>query len=148
MSRKVFRIIGWGVGIILVGIIGLVGFLIYDVAPTTDHLILQKTSTDGKTVAELHQLTTRMHGGADTIHVNIRPVNLSEGKEVYSQTYECSDFRAFRLQWISSNELKISYGTCYSERWHYKDDNKVWKRDQLWNNIKIEYEDGKYVATH
>ncbi len=122
-------------------------FLIFDSGHPKDTMILQELSPDGKLVAELHQVITPMHGGPDTFYISMRSNNMTKGENVYSQTYECNDFTRFRLTWLNPKELNVSYGTCNSGRLHYDNENKVWNRVQSSQDIKINYQDTKYVAS-
>jgi hypothetical protein len=143
--RRIFKWVGMVLGVVLVGVLVLVGFLVLDSGGSKDQTIRQAVSPDGKLVAGIHQIMTPMHGGPDTLRVTI---GSSErlGEVVYSQTYECSDYGAFRLQWNTPNKLTIVYGTCDSGRWHTVDENKVWQRDTEWRDVKIAYQDSGYVA--
>ena len=130
--------------VLLVGVV----FLVLDSPHPKDTLTLQAISPDGKLVAELHQVITPMHGGPDTFYISMRRNSLPEGENVYSQTYECNDFTRFRLTWLNPKELSVSYGTCNLGRLHSDNDNKVWNRVESWQDIKIDYQDTKYVASH
>ena len=140
--RKILWIAGACLSVLLVGVI----FLIFDSGHPKDTMIQQALSPDGKLVAELHQVITPMHGGPDTLYVSMRPNSVTEGEHIYSQTYECDDFTQFRLTWLNPKELNVSYGTCNLGRLHYDNDNKVWNRVESWQDIKINYQDTKYVA--
>jgi len=143
--RRIFKSLGAILGVVLLAVLALAGFLVLDSGGDKDQTIKQAMSPDGKLVVEIHQITTPMHGGPDTLRVTIRlPEDL--GDVVYSQTYECSDYSAFRVQWKNPNELTIIYGTCDSGRWHTVDENKVWQRNTEWHDVKINYQNSGYVA--
>jgi hypothetical protein len=111
-----------------------------------DDVIREKTSPDGKLVAEMHELTTAMHGGPDTVSVTIRQTGYPyENETIYSRVYECDDFSGFDLQWKRSNELTISYGNC-NGRWQTPDENRVLETKSTWRDVKIEYRDSGHVA--
>ena len=111
-----------------------------------DDVIREKTSPDGKLVAEMHELTTPMHGGPDTVSVTIRQTGYPyENEIIYSRIYECDDFSGFDLQWKRSSEVTISYGNC-NGRWHTPDENKVLETKSAWRDVKIEYRDSGHVA--
>lgn len=147
MSRAVLANSALILGAVLAGSFGLIAFLVLDLGGPRDNLLQQSISPDGRLVAELHESITPQRGGPDTLYVTLRLARQPLGDRVYSRTYECSDLSAFRLRWDSSNELALAYGACDSGHWHSKEENTVWKRDAVWRNVKITYEDTKHVAT-
>jgi hypothetical protein len=110
--RRIFKLLGVILGVVLVAVLVLVGFLVLDSGGSKDQTIKQAASPNGKLVAEIHQITTPMHGGPDTLTVTIRQAQDPIGQKVYSRTYECDDFSAFRIQWMAPSELTIMYGAC------------------------------------
>jgi hypothetical protein len=147
MIRGIFKWLGLIFGVVLLAVVALFVFLVLDSGGDKDQLVKQAASPDGKLMAELHQITTPMHGGPDTLRVTIGPIKGPSGGVVYSRSYECtSDYSAFRLQWKTPNELIVTYGTCNSGRWHTKDENKVWQSYAEWHDVKINYLDSGYVA--
>ena len=147
MTHKVIAPVTWTLGgafalILLV----LIALMIDWSKSAKDDVIREKTSPDGKLVAEMHELTTPMHGGPDTVSVTIRQTEYTyENEIIYSRIYECDDFSGFDLQWKRSNELTISYGNC-NGRWHTPDENRVLETKSTWRDVKIEYRESGHVA--
>ena len=147
MTHKVIAPVTWTLGgafalILLV----LIALMIDWSKSAKDDVIREKTSPDGKLVAEMHELTTAMHGGPDTVSVTIRQTGYPyENETIYSRVYECDDFSGFDLQWKRSNELTISYGNC-NGRWHTPDENRVLETKSTWRDVKIEYRESGHVA--
>ena len=152
MTHKVIAPVTWTLGgafaLILLALIALMINWSKSGAQTAkDDVIREKTSPDGKLVAEMHELTTAMHGGPDTVSVTIRQTGYPyENETIYSRVYECDDFSGFDLQWKQSNELTISYGNCNSGRWHTPDENRVLETKSTWRDVKIEYRDSGHLA--
>ena len=152
MTHKVIAPVTWTLGgacaLILLALIALMINWSKSGAQTAkDDVIREKTSPDGKLVAEMHELTTPMHGGPDTVSVTIRQTGYPyENETIYSRVYECDDFSGFDLQWKQSNELTISYGNCNSGRWHTPDENRVLETKSTWRDVKIEYRDSGHLA--
>jgi len=147
MTHKVIAPVTWTLGgafalILLV----LIALMIDWSKSAKDDVIREKTSPDGNLVAEMHELTTPMHGGPDTVSVTIRQTEYTyENEIIYSRIYECDDFSGFDLQWKRSNELTISYGNC-NGRWHTPDENRVLETKSTWRDVKIEYRESGHVA--
>ena len=147
MTHKVTAPVIWTLGgafalILLV----LIALMIDWSKSAKDDVIREKTSPDGNLVAEMHELTTPMHGGPDTVSVTIRQTEYPyENEIIYSRIYECDDFSGFDLQWKRSNELTISYGNC-NGRWHTPDENRVLETKSTWRDVKIEYRESGHVA--
>ena len=147
MTHKVIAPVTWTLGgafalILLV----LIALMIDWSKSAKDDVIREKTSPDGKLVAEMHELTTAMHGGPDTVSVTIRQTGYPyENETIYSRVYECDDFSGFDLQWKRSNELTISYGNC-NGRWQTPDENRVLETKSTWRDVKIEYRESGHVA--
>jgi hypothetical protein len=147
MTHKVIAPVTWTLGgafalILLV----LIALMIDWSKSAKDDVIREKTSPDGNLVAEMHELTTPMHGGPDTVSVTIRQTEYPyENEIIYSRIYECDDFSGFDLQWKRSNELTISYGNC-NGRWHTPDENRVLETKSTWRDVKIEYRESGHVA--
>jgi len=147
MTHKVIAPVTWTLGgafalILLV----LIALMIDWSKSAKDDVIREKTSPDGKLVAEMHELTTPMHGGPDTVSVTIRQTEYPyENEIIYSRIYECDDFSGFDLQWKRSNKLTISYGNC-NGRWHTPDENRVLETKSTWRDVKIEYRESGHVA--
>ena len=152
MTHKVIATVTWTLGgacaLILLALIALMINWSKSGAQTAkDDVIREKTSPDGKLVAEMHELTTAMHGGPDTVSVTIRQTGYPyENETIYSRVYECDDFNGFDLQWKQSNELTISYGNCNSGRWHTSDENRVLQTKSAWRDVKIDYRDSGHLA--
>ena len=152
MTHKVIAPVTWTLGgasaLILLALIALMIDWSKSGARTAkDDVIREKTSPDGKLVAEMHELTTAMHGGPDTVSVTIRQTGYPyENETIYSRVYECDDFNGFDLQWKQSNELTISYGNCNSGRWHTSDENRVLQTKSAWRDVKIDYRDSGHLA--
>lgn len=147
LGRKVIKGLGLTLATILLAASALFCFLVLDWRGSRDYLVQQEASPDGKFIPELHQIITSMHRRPDTLCVTLRDVSHPFGDKVYFRTYECSNLSAFRLQWESPNELKIDYGECDSGRWHTKDENAIRNNDAVWRDVKITYQDTKYVST-
>jgi hypothetical protein len=143
MSRRIFKWFGMIIGGMLLAVLILFAVILLGWGRNKDQLIKQAISSDGKLVAEIHQIITPMHGGPDILQVTIRSAKYSSGDVVYSQTYECD---TFRLQWKNPNELTVVYGACDSGRWHTKDENKVWQRNLEWRDVTIDYQDSGDVV--
>ena len=146
MGRRVFKWLGMIIGGMLLAGLILFAVILLDWGGNKDQLIKQAFSNDGKFVAEIHQIVTPMHGGPDILQVTIRPVKVSSGEVVYSQTYECSSYESFRLQWKNPDRLTIVYGACDSGRWHTQDENKVWQKNLEWGDVKIDYQNSGDVV--
>jgi hypothetical protein len=152
MTHKVIAPVIWTLGgasaLILLALIALMIDWSKSGARTAkDDVIREKTSPDGKLVAEMHELTTAMHGGPDSVSVTIRQTGYPyENETIYSRVYECDDFSGFDLQWKQSNELTISYGNCNSGRWHTSDENRVLQTKSAWHDVKIDYRDSGHLA--
>jgi hypothetical protein len=147
---KIFKRIGVILGVLLVCALVVFGLLVLNSADDKDETIKREMSPDGKLEAEIHQITTPMHGGPDTLRVTIASSG-GTGDVVYSRTYECSDYSAFRLEWKSSNELTILYSECNASKVNTIEENirenKVWQSDTSWRDVKINYKDTQYLAT-
>jgi hypothetical protein len=122
-----------------------------------DVLIARDLSPDKQSVAEIHLLRTAMHSGPDKIYATISKTGSPASDRIYERTYECDDLSAFRLQWDSRRDLRITYGKCDAgvaqgkglyKDFNEKQQNKVWRSDIAWQDVRISYEDTKYVATH
>jgi len=152
MTHKVIAPVTWTLGgasaLILLALIALMIDWSKSGARTAkDDVIREKTSPDGKLVAEIRELTTAMHGGPDTVSVMITQTGYPyENETIYSRVYECDDFNGFDLQWKQSNELTISYGNCNSGRWHTSDENRVLQTKSAWRDVKIDYRDSGHLA--
>jgi hypothetical protein len=159
MHKSVTKTVAWVLGIGFLTLLVLVAVLVINFREKEkDTLVQQTASPDGKLVAELHRKTTPMHGGPDTLYVTVgQAAPLGDGYKVYERTYECDDFSAFRLKWDSLHQLTIAFSACDAGReqtkgiygdFYYREQNKVWRSDIAWEDVKISYEDTKYVATH
>ena len=116
-----------------------------------DQIVQQRASPDGTQIAEIHQITTGMWEGPDTLYVTIKTAKNPVGYKVYSRTYECGDYSAFKLEWTSPMELRVKYGECHvspfnslTELGH---ENKIWQSSATCGAVKIHYEDTHYIAT-
>jgi hypothetical protein len=148
MSHRILKGIGLIFGAVLLAALVLSAFLLHQVGrDERDDLIQNAVSPDGKLVAELRENIKGPWGGSDTLYVTIRAATHPFGDKVYSRTYECMDHGAFHVQWEGSSELIIAYGSCDTGRWHTEAEDKVWNKDVSWHDVKITYEDTKYVAT-
>ena len=156
----------WTFGITLLVVLIVFGALMIDwirsaARTERDVLIEKKVSSDGKIISEVHKFTSAMHGGPDLLYVIIKlapqQVNdhtLSEGlpsqdeQKIYSRTYECSDYSAFHIEWTGSEKLTVYYGECNTGSNYSKEEDTVWEKRHEWHDVKIEFQDTKYVATH
>jgi hypothetical protein len=154
---KIFKALGLTVGIAAGVVLLLLGILMSDWGGSSDSAIAQAGSPDNQFVAEIHVLTTGMHGGPDKLYVTLRRNGLPVGEKIYERTYECDDFRAFHLRWNSAHELTITYGDCNAERerakgiyreFNYRLQNTIWQSDSTWEDVKINYQDSKIIALH
>jgi hypothetical protein len=156
------KVLGLTGGIAATAILLLFGVLMIDWARSTssverDDLVAQARSPDERFVAEIHLFTTAMHGGPDKLYVTLGRAGLSSSDKIYERTYECDDRSAFRLQWASTHELIITYGECDAEHerskgpysdFYYKEQNRVWQCDSTWQDVKINYQDSRYIAAY
>ena len=152
MISAIFRWFSAISAVVLVAALALFVFLVLDSGSDKDHFLKQSVSPDGKLVVELHQITTPMHGGPDTVYVAIRKSGERSGDKIYSKTFECADFSAFGVEWTSGLELTIKYGECnasgHDNPQEKIKENRVWQKDATWHNVRINYEDARHCATH
>jgi hypothetical protein len=150
MTNRIWKWSLAAIGTLSLAIVALFAFLVLDSGRDKDHLIMQSASPDGKLIVELHQVITPMHGGPDTLYVAIRTQE-SYGEKIYSRTYECYDFSAFRFEWNSLHDLTIYYGECsaspYDNPQENASENKIWQSDAEWHGITIHYSDTHHKAT-
>ena len=154
--------LGLTIGVAVAAVLLLLGVLMFDWTRSSakvenDVLIGKDLAPDKQSVAEIHLATTAMHGGPDKIYVTIRKAGSSDAQRIYERTYECDDLSAFRLQWDSPHDLRITYGKCEAGReqakgglkaFNDRQQNQVWRSDTAWQDVKISYEDTRYIATH
>lgn len=162
MNGKVIKSVVITFGVVLAAAAILFGILMIDWAKSSaraqkDAVIAHTGSPDGQFEAEIHVFTTAMHGGPDTLYIELRQVAPPFAEKIYERTYECSDFSAFSIHWESPHDLTIAYGACNAQRkqtkgiyreFYYKEENKVWRSDTEWQGVNINYIDTKYVAAH
>jgi len=155
MIPKVIKFAVWGVAIVVAAFLILLIALFVDWGRSSahrdqDYIVQQKTSPDGKFIAEIRRATTGMWAGPDTVYVAMRTATRAEGDRVYSKTYECDDFSGFGLEWNSPNQLTVTYGECHESKFdgstEFAQENKVSKSDSAWNDITIRYVDSHHVA--
>jgi hypothetical protein len=150
------------VGIVLSGILVLFGALVIDWGRSSaraekDVVITQARSPDNQFVAEIHLLTTAMHGGPDKVYVTITETGTPVSDRVYERTYECDDVSAFRLWWDTPHNLAVTYGSCNAEveqgnaqirDFNHQQQNRVWRSETTWGPVKISYKESDHIATH
>jgi len=155
VSRLFLKVAGWVCGLALLAVFGSLAVLMIDWGKSTaktekDTLIRDKTSPNGKFVAEIHTFITAMHGGPDRLYVIIKPAQGDHPtweERLYTRTYECNDTSAFELDWPNSTELIITYGECQASPGHDQDENRVWEQMSVSHGITITYRRSDYVAT-
>lgn len=159
MSR-IFKALGLTAGITLGVTLLFFGVLMIDWARSAsrverDDLVAQARSPDKHFVAELHLFTTAMHGGPDKLYVTLGEVGSPRGDKIYERTFECDDLSAFPLRWATPHELIFTHGECDPEPerakgkyrdFDYKQQNRIWRSERIWRDVKITYDDSKYVA--
>jgi hypothetical protein len=109
--------------------------------------IRQSESADGRFVAEVREVITRMHGGPDSVQVTLRATKSALGDVVFSQTFECGpDYSAFQVEWKSPQSLVIQEGMCDAGRYSSASNNKVLQKSEAWHQVKISYRRSDHVA--
>jgi hypothetical protein len=150
------RVVVWIFGSVLAIILTLVTALAVDWGISQsraerDRIILQRTSLDGKRIAEIHTFTTARWGGPDRLYVSIREISGSFGAKVYEQAYECDDTSAFGVRWQTPSQLQVRVGKCNSNPSldiHSLDrQNKVLEEQPRSGPVTIDYVDANYVAS-
>jgi hypothetical protein len=145
MISRAVKWIGAGVGASGILATVLILLVVFDHGKNHVSLIQESRSPDGKVVAALNQVVTPAHGGPHFVEVTL--ASHEQSPVVYMQNFECdSDHKAFRLDWISTDCLHGTHGTCDSGRWRAEADNKITKSEPAWQDVEISYNDGGYVA--
>jgi hypothetical protein len=70
-------------------------FLVMREGQPQDRMVAKSVSPDGRRTLELHQVIAPVHGGADHLQITIGDAAASFGDVVFSQKFECSDFKTF-----------------------------------------------------
>ena len=162
MSLRLSKTLAVTSGIVVASVLVLLGALMIDWGRSAakvekDLLIAQAISPDQRCVAEIHSLTTAMHGGPDKVYVTLGRTDFPPGDRIYERTYECDDMSAFHLRWQSAHDLAITYGACNPARKalegrdqdsYYREQNRVWRSDTAWDDVRVKYEDSGQVAVH
>jgi hypothetical protein len=135
-------------GVVLLLLLVEVSWLVMDFGGHNKiRLIRDSESPDGHLVAEVQEVITPMHGGADSVQVILRSTTSTIGDVVYAQTFECGpDYSAFQLEWRSPKNLLVQYGTCDSGRYDSAMNNKVLQKSLTWRDLSISYLQSDYVA--
>jgi hypothetical protein len=87
-------------------------FLVMREGQPQDRMVAKSVSPDGRRILELHQVIAPVHGGADHLQITIGDAAASFGDVVFSQKFEYSDFKTFRIWWTDSTHANFRYGPC------------------------------------
>lgn len=136
------------IGLVLILLVGGFLWLVVDFGGhEKTHLISQSESPDGNFVVEVHEVTTPMHGGPDSVQVTLRSTTAAVGDVVYSQNFECGpDYSAFQVEWQSSKNLIVQSGICDAGRYNSASSNKVLRKIMSWEGVSIVYRESDHVA--
>ena len=77
-----------------------------------DTTVAKAVSPDGRRRLELHQVIAPVHGGPDHFQITLGDISSAFGDTVYSQQFECTDFKAFRIWWTDPTHANVQYGLC------------------------------------
>jgi hypothetical protein len=139
--RRAFKVLGAVLGAMILVCVLLINLVSHSWGGAKDQMIAQSLAPDEKIIAEIHQSTTPMFGGPDTIYVNLM------GEKVYVRVYECDDYSGYALHWENSRKLIVSYTACRPDPPTPEND-AVTHMETSWNDIEISYRDSGHTATH
>jgi hypothetical protein len=148
MRRRWIKYALISAGVLFLVVLVAFGLLVFDFGGhNRDRLIRESTSPDGRVVAEIREVITPMHGGPDEVQVLLRSTRSTFGDIIYSQTFECGpDYDAFHVNWRSSNDLIVTYGTCDLGPYASGTDNSTIHKRTSWHDVGITYEPSSHVA--
>lgn len=140
MLRKLLKISFILGGVVLVVFfIAIVALVAYVPGSDKDRLVREAASPDRQVVAEIHNVITPMWGGPDRVEVRLRHPGDINGRVVYSQMFECSNFAAFQLKWIRPQELEVTMNDCDSGNFNGIPGNSITRQFSEWQGISIAY---------
>jgi len=141
--KSIVRIAFWATCSLVLAALAVIIFVAVTWSGNRDSTRLSSTSPDRSFVAEIHTVTTPMHGGPDTLYVTIIGNKQAFGETVFSRVYECDDPRGFDLVWTTSKALRVSYPQCDTGR---AEDNLVTVKQVIWRGIAIDYLESQRTA--